>query len=661
MRIGLFSDTYLPDVNGVVSSIVTLQKELESKGHEVYVVTSHRAFIKLAKEGNILRLPGLELKWLYGYVLSTPYHFAAREAIKQMNLDVIHVHTEFGVGIFARLVSRSLGIPIVSTYHTMYEDYSHYINKFDISEVDKLTKKVTSSLSKVAGDTCQYVIAPSLKTREALDRYKVATPIAVIPTGLSLQKFDSNNKNEEEIAAIRKEYGISKDDFIIVYLGRIAPEKSIDVVIDSFQCVKSPNAKLLIVGGGPQLEELKAKANRMNLKDKIIFTDKKVSEEVPNYYFLSDVFVSASLSESQGMTYIEALASGLPVFARPDEVLDELIIENKNGYLFSTPEEFANKIDAYIATTPEFKKEIRTNAIEKANIYDSRKFGDAVLSVYQDAIENYESLYTITKIKPYDDCTYIYLENDSEDTTLKILCVIEDYFGYHIRKNGILTREQVASLLEREIKLKAYRGCIKKLQSKDRSVYEIKHYLELNDNLNDEVRNAILLELKEKGYLNDQQYAHDYITRMQIALFGKTKVITDLAKKGISYEIIANELEIISEETETENALILGSKLLKSIHGKSLKMKRSLLKSKLISHGYDKIIAQQVASKIEIEQDLVEEKALLIKTLNKAYDSYANRYDDLKLKNKITKYALTKGFTLEMILDTIKEMEWFNE
>ena len=114
MRIGLFTDTYTPDINGVVSSIVTLQKELEKNGHDVFVITNHRSLLA-KREGNILRLPGMELKWLYGYKLSTPYHFSARDEIRDMHLDVIHVHTEFGVGMFGRIVAKTLNIPVVST------------------------------------------------------------------------------------------------------------------------------------------------------------------------------------------------------------------------------------------------------------------------------------------------------------------------------------------------------------------------------------------------------------------------------------------------------------------------------------------------------------------------------------------------------------------
>ena len=128
MRIGLFSDTYLPDVNGVVSSVELLRKKLSEEGHEVYVVCTHPGLIKVEKEGNIIRLPGIEFKKLYGYAIASPVHYFLTDDIEKLNLDIIHVHTEFGVGIFAQMCADKLHIPLVRTYHTTYEDYTHYFS-----------------------------------------------------------------------------------------------------------------------------------------------------------------------------------------------------------------------------------------------------------------------------------------------------------------------------------------------------------------------------------------------------------------------------------------------------------------------------------------------------------------------------------------------------
>ena len=143
-----------------------------------------------------------------------------------MNLDLIHVHTEFGIGIFARIVAKDLGIPLVCTYHTMYEDYTHYINKFDIEGIDKVGKKVTASFSKMVVDTCEAVIAPSEKTREALVKYGVTTPIHIIPTGLDLDKFNRERIPAEDIQKLRAQYHLSAEDKVMLYVGRVAHEKS---------------------------------------------------------------------------------------------------------------------------------------------------------------------------------------------------------------------------------------------------------------------------------------------------------------------------------------------------------------------------------------------------------------------------------------------------
>ena len=160
MRIGMFTDAYTPDINGVVSSIVTLKTALEKAGHEVFVVTTKSSASKDIVDDHVLRLAGIELDSFYGYVLTSPIHLSALEKIRKMNLDVIHVHTEFGVGIFARVVSNVLSIPLVSTYHTMYEDYTHYVNIFNLKSVDKVAKRAVYSLSKLYGEKCTALICP---------------------------------------------------------------------------------------------------------------------------------------------------------------------------------------------------------------------------------------------------------------------------------------------------------------------------------------------------------------------------------------------------------------------------------------------------------------------------------------------------------------------
>lgn len=654
MRIGLFTDTYTPDINGVVSSIVTLQRELEKNGHEVFVITNHKART-MKQEGNVLRLPGLELKWLYGYKLSTPFHFAARDQVKKMNLDVIHVHTEFGVGFFARIVAKNLNIPVVSTYHTMYEDYTHYVNLFGLEEVDKMTKRIVSTFSRSISDNVQAVISPSEKTKETLLKYGVKTPIYVIPTGLDFSMFDMDHIHPETVANIRKTYGIQEDDKLIVYLGRIAEEKSIDIPIEGFRYVEDEHIKLMIVGDGPQLDDYRELAKKYHLEDKVIFTGKKNREEVPQYYACADCFVSASLSETQGMTFIEALACGLPVFARPDEVLRDLVIEGVSGYLFETPQEFAEKLTAFFTMSKEVRQEMKDKARAFVDKYDSRVFCQKVLSVYYQAIDDYQHAYEVVKIKNLDDYVRIYVENDSEDQPLKILISVDDYFLYKIRIGTMLDRYTVDEFRHKEIILEAYRGAIRKLKMRDYTRKEMQIYFNRLPGLSNEDVESLLKELEEKGYINDQLYLQEKIEKMQYSLMGKGNIRRTLMNKGIAREDIDQALDALDDEEESQKAIQMAEKLMATIKDKSKKMKKQTIVKKLINLGYDSDVALSASENLNFEDE--DDHSALIKTIQKAQRNYARKYQENDLRNKIILYCMQKGFIREDIINQLEEME----
>ena len=229
MKIGLFSDTFPPEINGVATSTRILRDALLKHGHEVYVITTYNGdgSEKWDDDGMILRLPGMELKFLYGYVMTSPFHAHAIDEIRKLELDLIHVQTEFGVGIFARLVARQLKIPLVSTYHTTYEDYTHYVNFIHSKTIDALAKKGVAKLSKMYGDSSMQVIAPSVKTKKMLEGYHIRREIDVIPTGLELDRFDPEGFTEENRKDVLSSFDISPDSRVIVYVGRLAQEKAL--------------------------------------------------------------------------------------------------------------------------------------------------------------------------------------------------------------------------------------------------------------------------------------------------------------------------------------------------------------------------------------------------------------------------------------------------
>ena len=379
-------------------------------------------------------------------MLSTPYHFSAKEEIRGMNLDVIHAHTEFGVGIFARMVAKDLNIPVVSTYHTMYEDYTHYINKFELEGVEKITRKVAASFSRIITDTCEGVIAPSEKTKDTLLKYGVNVQIHIIPTGLDLKKFNVDSVDPRLIEEVKERYQLHDGDKIMLYVGRIAEEKSIDVAIRGYRkaLLQHSNYKMIIVGGGPDLDELRALCEELQITSQVIFTDKQPHELVPVFYALADAFVSFSLTETQGMTFVEALSSGLPVFARRDEVLLDLIDEGLSGY-YVNEQNFSDVATAYFELDDEQKQKMKVYARNKALPYDCETFYQDVMKVYEEAINSYHRTLEIKKVKTMDDCVQLTCENNQKEE-IKVLLSVDDYFAFELKKNGMLHESTLLEL-----------------------------------------------------------------------------------------------------------------------------------------------------------------------------------------------------------------------
>ena len=664
MRIGLFSDTYLPEINGVASSVYTLEKELIRQGHEVFVVTTTSEFQKVELDGNILRLPGLELKFLYGYVLTTPFHISAYNTIKELNLDLIHAHTEFSIGIFARICSKLLNIPLVSTYHTTYEDYTHYINFINSKTVDAVAKKLVAKLSKLYGDSSIEVIAPSNKTKEMLLGYGIRRDIHVVPTGLDIKKFNARNTSKEEIKTIRHSYGIKDDETLVIYLGRIAEEKSIDVVLNGFKYVKEKNirVKLLIIGKGPKsdVEYLENLAKKLDIDDIVIFGGKKLADEVPHYYHSSDIFVSASITETQGITFIEALASGLPIFARHDDVLSEILIEGETGYYFDSPEEFADKLEIYMALSDEEKFSISKNAVNQIAAYDCEEFGNKVLNVYNQAIAIYKDMYVIDEIRVKDDHVVVIVVSPRGDEQ-KLLVTNETYTNEGLRREQKISEAKIEELKQEESAVKAYESCIRKIATKDRTRKEIYDWITNNFTCDIKQVNDIVEKLESRGYIDDYRYAKNAIEMMKTALQGENKIINHLKKKGISYSIIEELLKDSSPDEELQHAINWANKVKNTIHDSSVRMKKNTLHRKMMIQGYSNDIVVQAMEHLSFIDDENSEIDNLRKAAYKAKKRYDKKYNGTKLRNAIFKYLASVGYRIEDIYAVMDEMEWNNE
>ncbi len=385
MRIGIFTDTYPPYINGVSTSVAMLENALTKMGHEVFIVTVNPEKYSFKENDHIIRIPGIPIG-IYDYRLTGIYPLKAIKKIKAWDLDIIHSHTEFGVGTFARIIAKQLDIPLVHTYHTMYEDYVHYITK---GYFNRSSKKLVEYLTKFYCDkTATELIVPTKKTYDLFkEKYHLEKDVHIVPTGIEIERFFKKDIDRAKVKKLRQNLGIQNDDFVILFVGRIGKEKSVDVLIDGQVLIsrKYPRAKLVIVGDGPDIEQFKKRVKRLKLSDNVIFVGKVPWEEVPYYYNIADVFVTASKTETQGLTVIEAMAASLPVVAVLDDAFKNTIEDGVSGYLFKDRRDYQKKI-MMLLENPDVLAKMSEEAFKRAEPHSTKYFAQNVLDVYMKAL-----------------------------------------------------------------------------------------------------------------------------------------------------------------------------------------------------------------------------------------------------------------------------------
>ena len=380
MRIGLFTDTYFPQVSGVSTSICTLKEELEKEGHEVYIFTTTDKAVKRYEDPTIIRLPSVpfvsftDRRVVYrGLILS--YKIA-----KQYQLDIIHTQTEFSVGVLGKMIATALRIPVVHTYHTQYEDYVGYIAKGKIIKPSMVKYIIRGYLNDLDG-----VICPSRIVLNLLDGYDIKIPKRVIPTGIHVQEYERQDITVEDVKALRSKLGIAENDIMLLSLSRVSYEKNIQAILKQFPEVLAENkhVKLVIAGDGPYLSNLKAMAAELGIEEAVIFTGMVSHDATALYYKASDFFISASTSETQGLTYTESLASGTPVIAHGNPYLEDIIDQKMFGTLFYHEEDLADAILDAIAVAPAMDDKMYK---KKMHDISAEHFGKSVYAFYLDVL-----------------------------------------------------------------------------------------------------------------------------------------------------------------------------------------------------------------------------------------------------------------------------------
>ena len=390
MRIAVFSDTYPPFINGVSTSTYNLVHTLLDHGHDVLVVAPRPDDGPLYIKDNIVYIPGIELKKLYGYrSVTTPVN-KILDIVKKFKPDVIHNQTDFFVGIYSKIIAKKLGVPIVYTYHTSYEDYTYYATHGYFDRIARKTVRIYSQ--NVANNSTEF-ITPSIKTKEYMRSSGSDIYINVIPTGIDFSLFSDDKFDKERAKQFKKDHNIDEDTKIFLILGRIAQEKSMDVSINGFAKYHQefPNEKihLIVVGNGPQKPELEALVDNLGINDIVSFIGAVPASEVPFYYHLADIYTSASITETQGLTFMEAMSSGAIVLARFDSNLSETIIDNDTGFFFIDEDEFVVKAHRILHMSSDELQHIKNRSYQIIDQYSIEKFYQRILNTYERAIKKY--------------------------------------------------------------------------------------------------------------------------------------------------------------------------------------------------------------------------------------------------------------------------------
>ncbi len=374
MRIGLFSDTYLPTVNGISYVLQIMQARLEELGHEVYIfapATNLRG-VEAGDNDHVFRFPAIEGVFFDEQLTSVFFPPTVMRKIKKMNLDIVHIFTPSQIGLMGVYAAIKEDIPLVAQYST---DVYHYVEKYPnvlpgtvalgltlpfflkltprefvkLMTIFKPKKDVTTwhktmiaKMHVALHDSCDAVIALSKKMQLQLDSWGSKTEATLLPTGIDALP----EPTAKQVSDLQNSLGITKDDVVLTYAGRLSREKNLDLILDSFAIAarKQANLKLVFVGDFDYREELEARAQQLHAAKQIHFLGRMPRHQLGLAYALSDIFLFPSTTDTQGLVLHEAASAGLPlILCDPD--VSEVFIDGQTGLLANNEaEDFAAKI-----------------------------------------------------------------------------------------------------------------------------------------------------------------------------------------------------------------------------------------------------------------------------------------------------------------------------
>lgn len=382
MHIAYFTNFYLPVVNGVVRSVQVFRDAFTRMGHNVFVFAQEDDYEDT--EPFIFRYPSLRLPLAVDIPTALPVSPFVDQLIPKLKLDVIHTHHPFLLGQTAATKARDYNLPLVFTFHTQYQEYTHYI-PFPQEQVQEFIKTRVINWMKEFMRKCQHIIIPSESMKSILiHEYGLVDRFTVIPTGIDITPF-----KKADGSAVRSGWNWN-DDKVIISAGRLAEEKNWGTLLRAFAIAQQalPDIHLVLLGDGPQADALKLMTGELGISDRVTFTGNVPFEEMPDYLKAADMFAFASITETQGLVTLEAMAAGLPIVAVDGAGTKDILEDGRQGFLTENdPQDLANGLIKVLESSSLMSR-FRSAALRTSRTYDNMRLARKMLKVYEQAVKD---------------------------------------------------------------------------------------------------------------------------------------------------------------------------------------------------------------------------------------------------------------------------------
>lgn len=375
MNIGFFTDSYRPYTSGVVRSIEIFTREFNARGHEVYIFGPDYPLIHYPREDKIFRFAAIPAPTMPEFSIPLPFSAQLGTTLRRINLEIIHVHSPFLLGRLGAHAARQYSLPLVFTFHTLYEQYVHYLPM-----AQQTTRSLVQNIVRDFCNRCNLVIAPSRLVEDYLEEIGVTVKKAVIPTGIDLQEFEGADPRWLQV-----NFQVAPQERVLLYVGRLGKEKNLPFLLESFRRALQviPALRLVLVGGGPQEEDLRQLCAKLGLESRVTFTGILPRNEIVHCYASADLFVFPSVTETQGLVIAEAKAAGLPVVAIRAFGAAEMVRPGEDGLLAENSQADFTRNILRVLQDPILHEKMRSNSRQNSLELSSFLSAEKMLAHYK--------------------------------------------------------------------------------------------------------------------------------------------------------------------------------------------------------------------------------------------------------------------------------------